>query len=157
MCCCDQPTINGQLGYKWQPNDTPSIRRPYPPELSEGDELIIDEPGRCGGVDAHCHHYRVVLNHGMASLLVQHGGGKESIRLSGKKNLLSILASLDTHARYWLLHTIYYAHHDGKQEATDKTNGYWMAAAAGKRIRTRKRRGTDRVKVWVEPLIVQSV
>jgi hypothetical protein len=35
MCCCDQPTVNGELGYKWQPNDAPMVRRPDAPELLE--------------------------------------------------------------------------------------------------------------------------
>ena len=59
MCCCGKPVINGQPGFKWQPNDAPRIHPVNPPALDEYETLLYDEPGRCGGLDAHCHHYRV--------------------------------------------------------------------------------------------------
>ena len=52
MCCCGKPIVNGEFGYKWQPNDAPGVRESDPPELCDGDELIYDEPGRCGGLDS---------------------------------------------------------------------------------------------------------
>jgi hypothetical protein len=150
MCCCGKPVINGQPGYKWQPNDKPGVYPAMPPALGEHDTLLFDEPGRCGGLDAHCHHYRVVKRRGVLYLLVKHGGGEEAFRLSSTDSLTETLSALDTNARYWLLHTIYYAHHDGisdgYKEATDK----WYKAAAEKRIKTRKQRNSDRVKVWIE-------
>jgi hypothetical protein len=46
--------------------------------LSEGDELIYDLPGRCGGMDSHCHHLRLVkAQFGGYALLMRHGGGDE--------------------------------------------------------------------------------
>ena len=156
MCCCDQPNVNGQPGYKWQPNDSPRVRPVNPPALDEHDKLLYDEPGRCGGLDSHCHHYRVALKYGSFYLLVRHGGGDERIRLADTPSLLDTLASLDSTARYWVLNTIYHAHSDGARQAADKCNGTWTQAAAEKRIKTRKnaRRGT--VKVWVEAAKVPS-
>lgn len=48
MCCCGKPIVNGEFRYKWQPNDAPGVRESDPPELRDGDELVYDEPGRCG-------------------------------------------------------------------------------------------------------------
>lgn len=154
MCCCGQPTINGQPGFRWQPNDPPSVYPVNPPALGDGDELLYDEPGRCGGTDCHCHHYRIVRprHRGGIALYVRHGAGNERIDLHGHGagSLEPTIATLDTTARYWLLHAIYYAYHDGERKAADKCNSTWTQAAAEKRIKTRKnsRRGT--VKVWIE-------
>lgn len=156
MCCCGAPVINGQMGYKWQPNDNPSIRPPFPPELEEGDTLLYDEPGRCGGLDAHSHHFRVVKHGSTLWLFVQHGGGKETIRLSGTPSFSRLLECADTTTRYWLLHAIYSAYSAGEESAVERTNHYWRTAAAEKRIKTRRQRGGEHVKVWVEPRVVAS-
>lgn len=151
MCCCGTPIINGQMGYKWQPGDSPSIRQTHPPILQEGEVLLYDEPGRCGGLDAHCHHYRLVKWYSSIYLLVQHGGGSERIRLSTTQSLLILLDSLDTHTRYWLCHALYHAYREGKEQGAAQAGVYWQQAAIEKRIVTRKQRGTDRIKVWVKP------
>ncbi|GGG87103.1 hypothetical protein [Edaphobacter dinghuensis] len=151
MCCCDKPTVNGEFGYKWQPNDAPMVRRPNAPELHEGQSLIHDEPGRCGGLDSHCHHYRVVKWYSSVYLLVRHGGGDECFRLCTTKALLDTLAALDSSPRYWMLNSLYHAYGDGKRIGTDQTNNYWRTAAADGRIKTRKLRGRNAVKVSVEP------
>lgn len=158
MCCCGTPNINGQPGYRWQPNDPPSIRPVHPPALEEGDQLLYDEPGRCGGTDCHSHHYRLVKRSGSYELLVQHGGGLERIRThlhSKCVGLLDGLAAMDTNIRYWMLHAIYYAHSDGDQKARDRTNTFWRKAAAENRIKTRKVK--DGVKVWVEDPVQATV
>jgi hypothetical protein len=150
MCCCGKPTINGQPGYKWQPNDPPMIRPAYPPELGEHDTLIYDEPGRCGGLDAHCHHYRIVKEFGSLYLLVRHGGGEERFRLHDTPNLTATLASLDTNARYWLLHAIYYSHSDGERDAQAKTAEEFRRAFVDGRLKKRKVRGQNCYKVTIE-------
>lgn len=150
MCCCGKPVINGEMGYRWQPNDMPSIRKPSPPELQDHDTLIIDEPGRCGGVDCHSHHYRLVKQFSCVYLLVQHGGGVERIRLHATPTLMSTLFNSDSNQRYWILHTIYYAHHDADRDAAQREAAQWRQAAAEKRIKCRKQRGCNRVKVWIE-------
>jgi hypothetical protein len=63
-----------------------------------------------------------------------------------------MLLTLDETQIYWLLHTIYHAHSDGKQQGAEQTRQYWQSAAIEKRIKTRKCR--DRVKLWVEPKIL---
>lgn len=152
MCCCGKPVINGEMGYRWQPTDTPQVRLPNPPELGEGELIVFDEPGRCGGLDCHSHHFRVITEHfGGYALLVQHGGGLERVQLwCGFKLGIDGLKSLDTNARYWLLYGIYDADRKAKTNATDIEAAKWMQAAAGKRIKTRKYPKRRTVKVWIE-------
>lgn len=146
MCCCGKPTVNGTPGYKWQPNDTPIIRPVHPPTLGEGDNLLYDEPGRCSEhTDAHSHHYRLTQWH----LLVCHGGGEERIIINSKE-ILPILANLDSNGRYWLFSSIYRAYSEGERKAQDKERLKWTRAAAEKRIKTRKLRNSVAVKVWIE-------
>jgi hypothetical protein len=150
MCCCEKPTVNGEVGYKWNdPNAAPGVYRVNAPELEPGDQLLRDEPGRCGGSDSHSHHYRLVKSEGGSlNLLVRHGGGDERVRLS--KTVERVLLESDSDTCYWLLNTIYVAYSDGAHQARSATASTWQRAAAEKRIKTRKQRGSDRVKVWIE-------
>lgn len=155
MCCCDKPTVNGELGYKWQPNDKPSIRPVDPPSLSELDTLRYDEPGRCGGVDSHCHHYRVVGT-SFLEVLYKHGAGEGRIRLANSNALAPILAALDSNARYWMLNAICHAYQDGAQQGSERAGTYWRTAAIEKRIKVRRMPKQDRVKVWIEPKLITA-
>lgn len=149
MCCCGKPTINGEHGYSWDGKSF-GMYPPAPPTLADGDVLIFDEPGRCGGSDSHSHHFCVVLRRSGLTLLVRHGGGDESHRLRDRNgSVLASLKSLDSNGRYWLLHTIHYATKDAEDATSEKVSGTWRRAAAEKRIKTRKERGGNRVKVWI--------
>lgn len=130
--------------YQWSPTDPPSVRAPNPPETDRA--ILYDEPGRCGGQDSHCHHYRVV-GAPFASLLVRHGGGDEEVRLSNAKGILAALARLDSTGRYWLLNAIYHGYAEGKRQGHDREAQRWRRAAAEHRIRVRKVRGQDAVTV----------
>jgi hypothetical protein len=145
------------MGFKWQPEDHPSVRGISAPELREGDVLLYDEPGRCGGLDCHSHHYRIVMTHGTMFLLVRHGGGDERIRLSCAATLKGPLAAMDSTARYWLLSALYHAQEDAARNARDATAATWRLAAAEKRIKTRKQHGGKFVKVWIESSSVEEM
>lgn len=146
MCCCTTPNVNGTLGYQWSPTDKPSIRPVNPPATDR--PILYDEPGRCGGQDSHCHHYRIV-GFPFASLLVRHGGGDEKVRLSNAKGVLAALAMLDSNGRYWLLNAIYHAYADGLRIGQTDEAQRWQAAAAQKRIKVRKVRGQTAVRVSI--------
>jgi hypothetical protein len=150
MCCCGQPNVNGTPGYRWQPDDVPRVRPVNPPDLSEGDTLLADEPGRCGGIDHHSHHFRLVMNRfgSGLSLLVRHGGGDERINM-GVMPIKDRLLAIDSDSRYWLLASLYSVHSSARDEATSAEAHKWSRAAAEKRIKTRRNRST--VKVWIEP------
>lgn len=145
MCCCGKPIINGQDGYTWD-GKAFGVRAPMAPEIKDTDTIMYDEPGRCGGLDCHSHHFRVVKGSDGLNLLVRHGGGTERFRLFN--TVLSPLASLDSNGRFWLLHEMFWIQSQSAREAVDKERLYWRKAAAEKRIKTRK--CSDRVKVWVE-------
>lgn len=148
MCCCGKPVVNGEFGYKWN-NDMPGVYPVNAPELEPDDQLLRDEPGRCGGSDSHSHHYRLVKAPIFGPvLLVRHGGGQERIKLSGP--ITDTLLALDSTALYWTLGAIYHAYSDGGHQARSATAQTWRKAAAEKRIKTRKQRGGDGVKVWIE-------
>ena len=150
MCCCGKPTVNGEVGYRWNdPTAAPGVYPINAPELGDGDIQLYDEPGRCGGLDSHCHHYRLVRSHGMVCLLVRHGGGDERFRLSHTNSLLDAFAAMDPTARYWMFNTIYHARSDAARESREREAMRWRTAAAEKRIRTRKNRGANTVKVWI--------
>lgn len=149
MCCCGKPTINGEPGYSWDGKRF-GVRPPNPPELQEGDVLLYDEPGRCGGgTDSHCHHFRLVKNHfGFVYLLVRHGGGDERISLGSTRNGLKTLVALDSGERYWMLQMLYHVQADAARAARQKECEKWSNAAAEKRIKTRRLK--DRVRVTIE-------
>jgi len=152
MCCCGKPTVNGEPGYSWDGKSF-GVRQPDPPALAEGDELIHDEPGRCGGLDSHCHHFRVVNNRGLMTLLVRHGGGDERIKL-GSRPGAKALAVMDSTARYWVLQMLYHVQQHAARDARMDEQMKWARAAIEKRIRVRKQRGVSlphgNVKVWIE-------
>lgn len=147
MCCCGQPNVNGQPGYSWDGKSF-STHPAHPPTLGENETLVYDEPGRCGGLDAHSHHFCLARWHGSYVLLVKHGGGEERIRLPVTfKLFLPTLAAMESAARYWLLHSLYSAHRDAATEAHDVANAAWRKAAAEKRIKLRRRRGCVYVNI----------
>jgi hypothetical protein len=153
MCCCGKPTINGQPGaYSWD-GKTFSTRQPSPPDIQQGDVLLCDEPGRCGGLDSHSHHFRFVKSRSSGyALLVRHGGGDERISLWDHcAGLCNALAALDSNGRYWLLHSVYGLQRDSARAARDQSDAAWRNAAAHKRIKTRKYPAKGTIKVWIEP------
>ena len=153
MCMCGKPTVNGEPGYSWSGERT-SVRPVDPPDLCESDVLLYDEPGRCGGLDSHSHHFRVVKSHGSYALLVRHGGGDERIRLPHPG--IPALANLDSNGRYWLLLMIHSAASHANEAGRSSEYAKWHRAAADKRIKTRKLR-TGAVKVWIdEPKIMDA-
>lgn len=153
MCCCGQPNVNGTPNaYSWD-GKSRSTRQPMPPALRDGDNLLYDEPGRCGGLDCHSHHFRLVKCNGSHDVLVRHGGGEERFSLGVIGRLLvPSFERLDSNGRFWLMHTMYSTRSDTRREAESAVEHRWRTAAAEKRIRTRKLRGAPRVKVWIEPV-----
>lgn len=151
MCCCAKPNVNGTPGYSWDGKGE-STRPVDPPAIGDADVLLFDEPGRCGGIDSHCHHYRLVKNGG-TSLLVRNGGGQERFYLSLPNRV--DLSALDSNTRYWIFNAIYHARSDGRRGGEESESSRWRQAAAEKRIQVRKIRGKNQVKVSIKPAEVQ--
>lgn len=146
MCCCGKPTINGQPGqYSWDGksfNTYPHV----PPETEDGDTVIYDEPGRCGGVDNHCHAYMVVKS-SMARwfLLYRHGGGQGRIEIprygfQGDR-YGDPFKGMDSDHRYWLMHSMFSVWKASRDQANTEANARWRKAALEKKIKIRRKRG----------------
>jgi hypothetical protein len=150
MCMCDKPNINGQPGYSWD-GKTGGVYPVRPPVLLDGEELIYDEPGRCGGQDSHCHHFRLVKRHGDYVVVVRHGGGEERFRIAshrpGATPLVESMERMDSNGRYWSLHLLYYSMAEAALTAQEQERMRWTAAAAEKRIKLRRRNGGIRVDI----------
>lgn len=97
MCCCAKPNVNGTPGYSWDGKNI-NTRPVDPPKLADRDLLLFDEPGRCGGMDSHCHHYRLVKTNLSTFLLVRHGGGEERMRVSLPRGFS--FDGMDSNTRY---------------------------------------------------------
>lgn len=120
MCFCDEATVNGDFGYRGLPTAKPGVCAPDAPELSEGQSLLYDEPGRCDKIDSHSYHYRVVRWYSSAYLLVRHGSRDEHLLLSA--SLLDTLSPLESSPRYWILNALYHAYCDGKRVEIKKAD-----------------------------------
>ncbi len=150
MCMCASPNINGEPGYSWDGKNI-GTRPVNPPTLAERDVLLYDEPGRCGGMDSHCHHYRLVKNCG-ASLLVAHGGGEGRMRVSLPRGFN--LDGLDSNTRYWIFNAIFHASSDARRDGRDKASHEYSKAFVDGRLKKRKKQGS--VKVWIEPVVTKA-
>jgi len=149
MCCCGKPTVNGEEGYSWD-GERKMIRKPDPPEVADGDALLFDEPGRCGGIDAHCYHFRVIneKHSPYCTLLVRHGNDERVKLHDYAKQLPDILLHMESNKRFWLLFTIYAVAKAEREKARDDANAKWSRAFIDKRIKKRKRKGL--CSVWIE-------
>jgi hypothetical protein len=153
MCCCAKPNVNGTFGYSWDGKGE-STRPVAPPALGERDVLLYDEPGRCGGMDSHCHHYRLVKDGPWVSLLVRHGGGDERMHLSLPRGFA--FDSLDSSTRYWVFSAIYHASSDARRAGEYSSAQKYTRAFVDGRLKKRKNRGADKVKVWIEPVVTRQ-
>lgn len=150
MCMCAKPNINGQRGYSWN-TPTVGVRPVAPPDIQAGDELLADEPGRCGrGLDSHCHHFRLVKRGPLHLLLVRHGGGDESLTVS--KPAVQTLLAVASDDRYWLCQALFSASRASADQARNAERHKWQTAIAAKRVKTRKRRGVVTVSIDSQPL-----
>ena len=127
------------------------------PTLQDGDELLYCEPGRIvtrasgSGTDCRSHWFRIVKNGGMYSLLVQHGGGEQRVRLGYEyRNPRAIFDPLPSDARYWLMWILLEVHNAAQRAASAMAAQTYKQAFADGRLKKRKQRGQDAVKVWIE-------
>ena len=158
MCCCQKPNQNGKPGYSWDGKNI-GTRNISAPSIPDGATLVYDEPGRCSPmldgnpykVDHHCHHYRIYKGDYGHVAVVEHGMGRvEFMESYDVDRLVPLMRSMDSDARFIVLMTFEHTWNSSAHDATTRENAKWRIAAAEKRIKTRKVRGTDRVEVWIE-------
>lgn len=149
MCMCQKPNVNGRHGYQWDRRNDIGTHSVNPPQSQDYDELLADEPGRCGhGIDSHELHFQLVRRGLSNFLLVKHCGGEEEIHLGIRYGVTS-LRSMDSDARYWMLQMIYHLITDEKSKELQRERTFWRKAIADNRVKKRKVRNSDRVDVWV--------
>lgn len=87
-------------------------------------------------------------------LLMQHGGGREVLRIpqmyDGGETERALL-SLPPAALYGVLYTLYQTAKNAGNFAHDAEQARWIQAHADKRVRQRTYRARGRVAVWIEP------
>lgn len=149
MCCCPKPSVNGEVNaYSWDGKSL-STRTPAPPALKDGDVVLYDEPGRCGGIDSHCHHLTVVENGRAFAIMVRHGGGDERLPLGHRgESIVEPLALMDSNTRYWFLLKIMSLTRDLQTAARDETRRtYAQAFVDGRLKKGRPRNGAYHVTI----------
>ena len=128
------------------------------PSLKPGYTRVFSEHGRILGNTCYRSHWMALDKgeHGGYFLTVKHGGGEEHFQIAYSKRLVDALAALDSDARYFILHQFLRIKQDAERAAQDKTANDYKRAFAEGRLRKRKLRGQDAVKVWVDRPIVQA-
>jgi hypothetical protein len=129
------------------------------PTVPEGEILLHDEPGRVLDQDSYrvcysAYHYRLTQagKGGRLMLRVKHGGGEECQGLGyPNPQNLAAFAALDSNGRFILFHMLRTAGADGAKHAAASVRHEYAQAFTDGRLRKRKERGVNRVKVWIEP------
>lgn len=133
MCGCGKPTRNGEKGYSWDGKEK-GVRQPWYPQLQEGDELLYDEPGRCGRrIDSHCFDVRIVRNGRGLNALVQNGRGDFRFGLLYVNQ--EDLDSLGSDGRYWLVVSMYHELERRERDTRQREHERFTRAYIQRRIR----------------------
>jgi hypothetical protein len=128
--------------------------------------ILFDEPGRivlwgsatdagsCGGMVNHLsHHYWIVQPElGQLTLRVHHGAGVEEIPFGYPSDLIhAAFSGMSSDQRFRFLSEIFWQFRKAREIALARCNAEWTQAAGEGRIKTRKVRGQNAVKVTLEP------
>ena len=161
MCCCEKPNVNGEPGYSWNGKGV-STREPSPPALHDGDRLLYDEPGRCGGLDSHCHHFVLVRDtRGNLVIRVRNGCGDSAVVIArnyspGSAVIEKQMAAMDSNGRYLFMQAIVTTHSNAITDARDEATNSWSLAAIEKRIKIRRRGGHKYVSITPRVVVAES-
>lgn len=130
------------------------------PTLGKDDVALFSEHGRVihpkagrTAVDFRSHWLILVKNIIFYALLVKHGGGEERIVINGfaiENGLVPTLESADSDTRYLLLYALYSTHQKATRLSAEKTASLYRKAFAEGRLKKRKQRNSETVKVWID-------
>lgn len=124
------------------------------PKVSETDTVIFSEHGRIAfNIDYRSHWFTLVKQQfGGHVLLVSHGAGEEAIQLPRCRfeQVVDVLAGLSSDLRYLMLHQLFNIHRDGRTLGRVGVECIYKKAFADGRLKKRKVRGANKVKVWIE-------
>lgn len=129
------------------------------PHVGDDETCLFSEGGRIRdredgspGVTYQSFSFRVVKDkYGGVYLRVKHGAGEEQWQVdSCERAVVEALSTLGSDGRYFILFAIMRAHQKSRQAAMDSTALEYRRAFAEGRLKKRKLRGQDLVKVWIE-------
>lgn len=117
-----------------------------------GNNVLLEEKGRViGEVDYNCYTLKLVRDMGFHHLYVTHGAGEEKISLIHvKEQVIKNILNMDPDTRFLTLFAFYDIAKSEFQKGFNKAEVIYQRAAAEGRLKTRKVRGENRVRVWVE-------
>lgn len=117
-----------------------------------GDNVLLEEKGRViGEVDYNCYTLKLVRDMGAHYLYVTHGAGEEKISLIHvKEQVIKTILNMEPDTRFLTLFAFYDIAKSEFQKGFNKAEITYQRAAAEGRLKTRKVRGENRVRVWVE-------
>lgn len=133
-------------------------REPWRAPDNGDDKVVIELPGRVVANTCHRSHYFRVCESGM--VYVRHGAGQESFHLGYDAHvLIGVLERATDDEQYLIIRRIYETRSADKRAAAAKTEAEIFKAFSDGRLRKRKQRGSDKVKVWIEdkPLVKKEV
>lgn len=117
-----------------------------------GNNVLLEEKGRViGEVDYNCYTLKLVRDMGFYHLYVTHGAGEEKISLIHvKEQVIKNILNMEPDTRFLTLFAFYDIAKSEFQKGFNKAEITYQRAAAEGRLKTRKVRGKNRVRVWVE-------
>jgi hypothetical protein len=129
------------------------------PTLTNEQTLVRNLPGMVIGSVTYESYNLSLVTEGCAkvSLLVRHGGGQESIYLrTPGRYLRDLIPTLPAQDAFMLLFTVREAFQAGKQQGINQTADEFKQAFIEGRLKKRKLRGQNRVKIWIETAMQQA-
>lgn len=117
-----------------------------------GNNILLEERGRIiGEVDYNCYTLKLVRDMGFHHLYVTHGAGEEKISLIHvKEQVIKNILNMEPDTRFLTLFAFYDIAKSEFQKGFCRAETIYQRAAAEGRLKTRKVRGENRVRVWVE-------
>jgi len=124
-------------------------REPWRAPDNGDDKVVIELPGRVVGNVCHRSHYFRVCESG--TVFVRHGAGQESFSLGYDAHvLIGVLERAADDEQYLIIRRIYETRSADKRAAAAETEAKIFKAFSDGRLKKRKQRGSDKVKVWID-------
>jgi hypothetical protein len=122
------------------------------PTIGLEDKELFSEHGRI--LDNVCYrsHWFVLVKaeYGGFFLLVKHGAGEERISLGFSKKYQTMMQQMDSDTRYYMMHALMQAWHDGEKKGRNEATAVYRTAFAEGRLKKRKLPNQSKIKVWIE-------
>lgn len=130
------------------------------PKVHETDTVIFSEHGRIAFNLDYRSHWFILVKQQFAghALLVSHGAGEEQIQLPRCRfeHVIDVLSGLNSDLRYLMMYQLFDIHKEGRTLGREAVEFLYKKAFAHGRLKKRKIRGANKVKIWIEPEITRA-